>query len=36
MNLSGFTPCNVPLSKIQELENKVVELEKQIEKIIKN
>ena len=36
MNLSGFTPCNVPLSKIQELENKLVELEKQIEKIIKN
>lgn len=35
MNLSGFTPCDAPLT-FQELENKVIELEKQIEKIIKN
>jgi hypothetical protein len=33
MNLLGFTPCATPLSKIQELENRIIILEESKTKI---
>ena len=31
MNLMGFKPCTAPLTEIQKLENRIVELEKLLE-----
>lgn len=35
MNLSGFAPCDAPLTKVQQLEKRIVELEKICAKKIK-
>ena len=30
MNLRGFTPCDAPVTKIQELENRILKLESEL------